>query len=53
MFFQMGQENFFPEAAILWQPALIAGIVLFLLLKLKISIPKAILIGAALGLLLC
>ena len=53
MFFQMGRENFFPEAAILWQPALIAGIVLFLLLKLKISIPKAILAGAALGLLLC
>ena len=53
IFIEMSQENFFPEMTLLWQPVLIAGVVLFLLLKCKISIPKAILVGAVLGLLLC
>ena len=53
IFLQMSKENFFPEAVLLWQPLLIAGIVLVLLFKMKISIPKAILAGAVLGLLLC
>ena len=53
IFLEMSKENFFPEMQLLWQPLLIAGIVLVLLFKMKISIPKAILVGAALGLLLC
>jgi len=53
IFFEMSRENFFPEMTLLWQPILIAGVVLVLLFKMKISIPKAILVGAVLGLLLC
>ena len=53
IFLEMCKENFFPEMALLWQPVVIAGVVLVLLFKMKISIPKAILVGAVLGLLLC
>ena len=53
IFLEMSKENFFPEMQLLWQPVMIALVVLVLLFKMKISIPKAILVGAALGLLLC
>lgn len=53
IFLEMSKENFFPAGQLLWQPVVIALVVLILLFKMKISIPKAILVGAALGLLLC
>ena len=53
IFLEMSKENFIPAGQLLWQPVVIALVVLVLLFKMKISIPKAILVGAALGLLLC
>ena len=45
----LGLTTYFPQNTISWNMILIAGFSGFLLIKKKLSIPKTILIAAALG----